>query len=1209
MPIQDDQTARVMPGGSVTEAEAGAMAEEMRSVLNLIAAQLEHVDHRQTQVISDLHQRLIEMGKEARLNRAKVPAAFAPAFERIQDGIEQLASLVVAEDHNPAKEVPAQVSLPESSEPEAQSTFPSGCLEAEPALPNQETEHDEGLEEQQQPAADFLSGDSPDHEIADFDEAASDASFTMQPVSMVFPSFEPAAASEHSDSESDAEDHLITDNAVDRMDFVHDDHEDVFASLASSRDQIEEIFDRSDDANGSSEQAAEPAPEPEPEPSSEPAPRFEPPVFAIGSSEADEPWDLEQAEALTRIYESEEAGFGLPAGESQDMVVAAPSVSEAARAEPPAEQREWPAPAFDTEPREPFFKSSSDIEADLSHGAPAVDRAWLEQRFRQMTATIQDSFSGLRDDEPVAALSDRFGQLEERVRIALEDLASHHDGGALRNAEAQIDSMVGCFERVEAQLSRIDTLESQVGTLLDRLSEEWLAEHASLSGGAAQTDSSDLAEAAAENVAQRFLVEFRNGTEGDNAAIAEMREALEAFMRERREREEEGAGMLDTIQQALISVLDRVELLETGSANPPMTSPIEDDFDDAGLPPPAEDELLEHSQVDLVLPDDEEPLAETDTAPEASSAVQERFREQRDYSQYRLEYPAAIMGNRPTEEPPHEEAEIAGASMEIADIQPEEPHEFDAASEPGTGIADPGGQEPDAPQSAPVEVEQHADPDGDGGELPQVSAIDRLRQEFIADARRARERAAEEALKEEAASAEKASAPSRVALPGLSSVGAKLRSAASLRGKENAAEVADLPGSAHALSEDKQAAESGRFRFSLSRSRMLVGAVIVLFATAGALLMMRGKSQPAVDVSTPVIEHQFERGMPGPELIGPEESAPGLKNGLPEEGRQGSLDGDRIYDGEFNYDVPAETEERPIASALAGVALADLEKAPDVRKLAAVRRRQELARMSSDLGAAAAYATPAHLLPEHPAARQALPGDNSLARSGGGSHLDLPPATVGPLSLRLAAAKGDPSAQFEVAARLAGGTGTKQDLKGAVRWYQLSAAQGFAQAQYRLGTLYERGLGVDKDLARAGIWYERAAGKGNIKAMHNLAVVSAGREAGGPDYRSAAKWFEEAAAYGLSDSQFNLAVLFENGLGVDKDLKRAFINYALAAAKGDAQAKTRRDEVRALLSPTNLAAAERDVEKFRPKIAPRLVNDPRVAGEDWKRRADHSYNN
>jgi len=216
--------------------------------------------------------------------------------------------------------------------------------------------------------------------------------------------------------------------------------------------------------------------------------------------------------------------------------------------------------------------------------------------------------------------------------------------------------------------------------------------------------------------------------------------------------------------------------------------------------------------------------------------------------------------------------------------------------------------------------------------------------------------------------------------------------------------------------------------------------------------------------------------------------------------------------------------------------------------------------------------------------------------------LDLPPATVGPLSLRLAAAQGDASAEFEVASRLAEGKGTDQNLKEAVRWYQRSAAQGFAQAQYRLGTFYERGLGMKADAARARTWYQRAADQGNVKAMHNLAVLAAGRSAESPDYTTAARWFSQAASYGLPDSQFNLAVLSESGLGIEKDMVQAAMWFNIAARSGDKEAMRRRDLMKSKMDAKDLAAAEHLVKSWQPLVPEKMANDPRAAGEAWKTR-------
>ncbi|MEW5965327.1 MAG: tetratricopeptide repeat protein, partial [Pseudomonadota bacterium] len=133
-------------------------------------------------------------------------------------------------------------------------------------------------------------------------------------------------------------------------------------------------------------------------------------------------------------------------------------------------------------------------------------------------------------------------------------------------------------------------------------------------------------------------------------------------------------------------------------------------------------------------------------------------------------------------------------------------------------------------------------------------------------------------------------------------------------------------------------------------------------------------------------------------------------------------------------------------------------------------------------------------------------------------------------------------------------------------------------------------------------WYQRAAEAGNVKAMHNLAVLSAGRAGEAPDYQTASRWFERAAALGLADSQYNLAVLFENGLGVAQDKKRAYQWYALAARSGDKESLRKRDALRSELSVSEAAEIDRTITDWRAETSDRLANDPRAAGEDWKKR-------
>ncbi len=214
----------------------------------------------------------------------------------------------------------------------------------------------------------------------------------------------------------------------------------------------------------------------------------------------------------------------------------------------------------------------------------------------------------------------------------------------------------------------------------------------------------------------------------------------------------------------------------------------------------------------------------------------------------------------------------------------------------------------------------------------------------------------------------------------------------------------------------------------------------------------------------------------------------------------------------------------------------------------------------------------------------------------------MPPAGVGPLSLRIAAANGDPSAEFEVAVRFDEGRGVPRDHVEAAKWYKRSAAKGFAPAQYRLGTLYERGLGLAADRGRAMAWYKSAAEKGHLKAMHNFAVLKASENS--PDFEMAAHWFGKAANSGLVDSQYNLAILYEIGRGVERDLKEAYKWFALAARAGDREAARRRDRVRWMLTAAELEAAETMIRSWEPEPVDRAINDPRIAGEAWKRNED-----
>jgi len=224
-------------------------------------------------------------------------------------------------------------------------------------------------------------------------------------------------------------------------------------------------------------------------------------------------------------------------------------------------------------------------------------------------------------------------------------------------------------------------------------------------------------------------------------------------------------------------------------------------------------------------------------------------------------------------------------------------------------------------------------------------------------------------------------------------------------------------------------------------------------------------------------------------------------------------------------------------------------------------------------------------------AMPAIPG----ARPSGADKL---PAALS-AGLRAAAIKGDPTAEFEVAVRLAEGRGVPQDLAAAVEWFERAAKQGIAPAQFRLGGLYEKGLGVKKDLDCARRNYVAAAQAGNAKAMHNLAVLYAEGIEGKPDYQTAAKWFRKAADHGMADSQYNLGVLFARGIGIEANLAEAYKWFALAARDGDRESAKKRDDIGSRLDKATIMAVRAAVQVWTAEPQPEAATDVTAPPGGW----------
>ncbi len=827
----------------------------------------------------------------------------------------------------------------------------------------------------------------------------------------------------------------------------------------------------------------------------------------IGKTGAAEPWDQQSADALMRLYEGGHAEV------------------EAATA---------------------FVRVNAALTSpSLPISTADADRSWLEDRFAAIAETVKKSLAEIHPESSFLALDNRLQQLERRFVTALEGVATRADVNGLRIVEAHINELTAQFELMRPKLGRLDIIEQQLGRVLTEVSGERLAAMLAPPSGAVELNEKTvitMAAAVADRIgahltAVRQLPSPETEATDFESGVRNLKQLIECFVADQREGDEHTASMLDTMQQAMIRLLDRMDAIEDAVPS---------------VAPGMHNQQMRDGYADS-------PGYTNAGYPRSPEAVPESVR------------PSSV------QVPP-------GSGQTRAEL-PSAPD-----------------QEPVQQQTKEVEPRPIAEPiDGN------------TKQDFVAAARRAARaassrKAAEDQAADEWSQRTAAGKPLKVGpaavvtrsrapliVAGIALVAAVGILAASvgmnrglpfrfntkvsgLDSKQVQSKPSPLQVEETASLRGKASAEStnGQDKFTTQKE-----AELTPDARSGARALTAvppAQSDPYARLRTVP-----ETGVD--EMSNQKDGA----EGLPVTQREVRLP------GQGNASVTL----APAAEVTLGIAVMQTASMPTAQALVRSQQQRNMANLSSRLGAAqpALEFVPAALMPGGGTAV-----DANSAASEGRTINELPPATVGPMSLRTAAAKGDPSAEFEVAARFAEGMGMAQDFKQALIWYQRSAQRGFAPAQYRLGTLFERGIGTKPDMPRAKVWYGRAAEQGHVKAMHNLAVLSAARDQSTPDYEVAVMWFLAAAEFGLTDSQFNLGVLHESGLGLPRNISQAYLWLSLAARSGDKEAGRRRDAARAKLDEAEIRRLDEAVASWQAKPMQSMVNDPRAAGDAWKRR-------
>jgi TPR repeat protein len=161
--------------------------------------------------------------------------------------------------------------------------------------------------------------------------------------------------------------------------------------------------------------------------------------------------------------------------------------------------------------------------------------------------------------------------------------------------------------------------------------------------------------------------------------------------------------------------------------------------------------------------------------------------------------------------------------------------------------------------------------------------------------------------------------------------------------------------------------------------------------------------------------------------------------------------------------------------------------------------------------------------------------------------------------------------------------GRKGDYATALRLFLPLAEQGKARAQAALGFLYYNGFGVPKDYAVAAEWNRKAAEQGNALAQSALGLQYFNGFGVPKDYAVAAEWNRKAAEQGDAGAQLYLSFIYGDGLGVPKDYVLAYMWANLAASRGSEDAKKSRDLLEPLMTPDQIAEAQRLAREWKPR--------------------------
>jgi TPR repeat protein len=130
-------------------------------------------------------------------------------------------------------------------------------------------------------------------------------------------------------------------------------------------------------------------------------------------------------------------------------------------------------------------------------------------------------------------------------------------------------------------------------------------------------------------------------------------------------------------------------------------------------------------------------------------------------------------------------------------------------------------------------------------------------------------------------------------------------------------------------------------------------------------------------------------------------------------------------------------------------------------------------------------------------------------------------------------------------------------------------------------------MGPDSEAARQFPYlYAKAVEKREPYSQYLLGVRYGFGEGLGKNYEAAVNWLCQAADQGHADAQFALGRMYVRGTAVPPDYNPDFVPaymwWRLAAKQDHAQAASRIDQIRSLMSPVELDGAQKLVDEWQP---------------------------